>query len=265
MRASVKVRQALRWSRFPMPKACPALLALSLLGASLLVAQATTPATTPSPDTAKCESDAMIVFDASGSMTGMGFGETTVTRIQQVRRALASVLPQVAPMRNLGLVVFGPGVRSQCHNIDLRLPPGPNSAARIMTEVNALQPYGQTPLTGAVAAAADALDFRDRPAVIVLLTDGEETCRGNPCALGQALKTMGAGVTVHVIGYMLNGTNVPAGGQFVRCLSETTGGMFISTETTEELTAALQKTLGCPILSSLGKPAPLAQAHTLDK
>jgi Ca-activated chloride channel family protein len=76
---------------------------------------------------------------------------------------------------------------------------------------------------------------------------------------------MGAGVTVHVIGYMLNGTNVPAGGQFVRCLSETTGGMFISTETTEELTAALQKTLGCPILSSLGKPAPLAQAHTLDK
>lgn len=111
----------------------------------------------------------MIVFDASGSMTGMGFGENTVTRIQQVRRALATVLPAVAPVRNLGLVVFGPGARSQCHNIDLRLPPGPNSARRIMGEVNTLQPYGQTPLTSAVAAAADALDFRDRPAVIVLL------------------------------------------------------------------------------------------------
>jgi hypothetical protein len=30
--------------------------------------------------------------------------------------------------------------------------------------------------------------------------------------------------------------------------------MFISTETTEELIAALQKTLGCPVLSSLHKP-----------
>ena len=114
-----------------------------------------------------------------------------------------------------------------------------------------MQPYGQTPLTSAVSVDADALDFRHRPAVIVLLTDGEETCRGNPCALGEQLKTMGAGVTVHVIGYMLNGTNVPASGQFVRCLSETTAGMFISTETTEELIAALQKTLGCPVLSSL--------------
>jgi Ca-activated chloride channel family protein len=100
--------------------------------------------------------------------------------------------------------------------------------------------------------------------VIVLLTDGEETCRGNPCALGQALKTMGAGVTVHVIGYMLSVTNVPAGGQFVRCLSETTGGMFISTETTAELIEALRKTLGCPVLSSLRK-ATLAAARTTGK
>jgi Ca-activated chloride channel family protein len=237
-----------------MHKAAPIILALSAAGALLLGVPASTPAVTPSAEPPKCESDAMIVFDASGSMTGMGFGENTVTRIQQVRRALAAVLPAVAPVRNLGLVVFGPGARSQCHNIDLRLPPGPNSARRIMGEVDTLQPYGQTPLTSAVAAAADALDFRDRPAVIVLLTDGEETCRGDPCALGQELRTRGAGVTVHVIGYMLNGTNVPASGQFVRCLSETTGGMFISTETTGELVEALQKTLGCPVLSSLHKP-----------
>jgi len=237
-----------------MHKGGPIVLALGAAGALLLGVQASTPAVTPSADPPKCESDAMIVFDASGSMTGMGFGENTVTRIQQVRRALATVLPSVAPVRNLGLVVFGPGAHSQCENIDLKLPPGPNSAGRIMGEVNMLQPYGQTPITSAVSVAADALDYRHRPAVIVLLTDGEETCRGNPCELGEQLKTTGAGVTVHVIGYMLNDTNVPASGQFVRCLSETTGGMFISTETTEELIAALQKTLGCPVLSSLQKP-----------
>lgn len=78
-------------------------------------------------------------------------------------------------MRNLGLIVFGPGSRNACENIDIRLPPARNSAARIMVEVDSVQPYGQTPLTSAVAAAAEALNYRNRPAVIVLLTDGEET------------------------------------------------------------------------------------------
>jgi Ca-activated chloride channel family protein len=123
-------------------------------------------------DLANCAKDAMIVFDASGSMTGMGFGETAVRRIEQVRRALAEVQPVVAPTRNLGLVVFGPGKRDACENVDLKLRPGPNSAARIMSEVDLLQPYGQTPLTSAVGAAAEVLQFREKPAVIVLLTDG---------------------------------------------------------------------------------------------
>lgn len=193
----------------------------------------------------------MIVFDASGSMTGMGFGEKTVRRIEQVRRALAQVLPEVAPVRNLGLIVFGPGSRNACENIDLRLPPVRNSAARIMAEVDGVQPYGQTPLTSAVAAAVEALNFRNRPAVIVLLTDGEETCQGNPCALGHELKRQGADVTVHVIGYMLRFASEPSGGQFARCLSEATGGLFISTETTDELVKALKQTLACPLISSL--------------
>ena len=78
---------------------------------------------------ANCAKDAMIAFDAYGSMTGMGFGETAVRRIEQVRRALAEVLPTVAPARNLGLMVFGPGKRDACENVDLKLRHGPNSAA----------------------------------------------------------------------------------------------------------------------------------------
>ena len=213
----------------------------------LLCPSAPASSDTPPPE---CAKDAMIVFDASGSMTGHGFGETVVRRIEQVRRALAEVLPTVAPARNLGLIVFGPGTRNACENIDLKLSPGRNSAARIMSEVDQLQPYGPTPLTSAVGAAAEVLRYRDRPAVIVLLTDGEETCRGNPCALARELKAQGADVTVHVIGYMLRFASEPSSGQFARCLSETTGGMFLSTETTEELSEALRQTLACPLISS---------------
>jgi Ca-activated chloride channel family protein len=234
------VKRCLRVLRKALPVAAVLPLVLCASGLAASKTQKTT---------SKCDTDAMIVFDASGSMTGMGFGETSVRRIEQVRRALATVLPEVAPMRKIGLVVFGPGRRRQCENIDLRLPPSANAAKRIMSEVDALQPYGQTPLTSAVGAAAEALDFRDKPAVIVLLTDGDETCQGDPCALANRLKAEGHDVTVHVIGYMLEQGTLPTGGQFARCLSEGTGGMFVSTNNTEELIAALQKTLSCPFLS----------------
>lgn len=184
-------------------------------------------------------------------MTGMGFGETQVRRIDQVREALGKVLPAVAPVRNLGLVVFGPGTRGACENIELKLPVAPHSAEEIMGALDGVQPYGQTPLSQAVAEAAEALDFREKPAVIVLLTDGEETCRGDPCAVGARLKREGRDVTVHVIGYQQRLASEPTGGQFARCLSETTGGLFIAADTTEELVAALQRTLGCDTLSRL--------------
>lgn len=240
-----------RSSSFQLRRALPTaplVAAVGLAAALVLPSAALSQSASPQPN---CAKDAMIVFDASGSMTGMGFGERTVRRIEQVQGALARVLPDIAPVRNLGLIVFGPGRRQACENVDLRLRPGPNSAARIMSEVDGLQPYGQTPLTDAVDAAAKALKFRKRPAVIVLLTDGEETCHGEPCALAHDLKVQGHDVTVHVIGYMLRFASEPNSGQFARCLSESTGGMFISTETTEELTDALRRTLGCPVMSAL--------------
>jgi Ca-activated chloride channel family protein len=121
-----------------------------------------------------------------------------------------------------------------------------------MAALKPVQPYGQTPLSKAVAVAANALHFRERPAVIVLLTDGDETCRGNPCELARALKKEGRDVTVHVVGYMLRHAIEPTGGQLARCFSEVTGGLFLSTESTDELVTALQKTLGCELLSRAG-------------
>lgn len=48
----------------------------------------------------------MIVFDASGSMSGnekLGIA-TTITRIDEVRSALARVLPSVTTHRRVGLI-----------------------------------------------------------------------------------------------------------------------------------------------------------------
>ena len=121
-----------------------------------------------------CSEDAMIVFDASGSMSGNGWGygsETagTVSRIDKVRSTLAKILPQVTRSRRVGLITYGPGVWSLTRNVHLDLPPTEHAASGIMTAVNALTPAGKTPLTEAVAQAAEALNFRVKPGLIVVL------------------------------------------------------------------------------------------------
>jgi Ca-activated chloride channel family protein len=86
----------------------------------------------------------------------------------------------------VGLITYGPGPFQQC-NVKRDLKPTPNATSLIMSAVNALIPAGKTPLTSAVAQAAEVLDFRDKPGVIVVVTDGEETCGGSPCDLGKQL------------------------------------------------------------------------------
>lgn len=197
----------------------------------------------------------MLVFDASGSMAGNGWGYGSenpgaVSRMDKVRIALAKILPRVTRMRRVGLITYGPGPYQQC-NVLLDLKPTPNAARRILEVVNGLIPAGQTPLAEAVAQAAEVLDYRTEPGLIVVLTDGEETCGGKPCALGKELHAQAVQLTVHVIGLRVKGLTW-TGEQAVvetQCLAEENGGLYVAVDTEQELIDALEKTLGCPMLT----------------
>jgi Ca-activated chloride channel family protein len=85
------------------------------------------------------------------------------------------------------------------------------------------------------------------------LTDGEETCGGNPCDVGKQLKREGLQLTVHVIGLRVRGITW-TGEQAVvetKCLADKTGGLFSTVETERELVEALEKTLGCPMMTDV--------------
>jgi Ca-activated chloride channel homolog len=192
------------------------------------------------------------VFDASGSMAGnMNQGiATTIPRIGEVRAALAQVLPTVTRLRRVGLITYGPGPYQQC-NVELKLRPIPNAADIIMREVNALTPAGKTPLTAAVEQAAEVLDYRAKPGLIVVVTDGEETCGGSPCDLGKRLHAEAMQLTVHIIGFRMKDFSW-TGEQSIldaKCLAEENGGLYIGAESRQDLVEALEKTLGCPMLS----------------
>jgi Ca-activated chloride channel family protein len=122
---------------------------------------------------------------------------------------------------------------------------------RIIQSVN---PRGRTPLTESVRLAAEQLDYRQHEAVIVLVTDGEETCGEDPCKTAAMLKQAGPGLTVHVIGYREDREYFKA-----RCLADATGGTYVSASSQDELVKALRKTLGCPLLTM--RPPIFSERH----
>lgn len=207
----------------------------------------------------------MLVFDGSASMGEIGFDIADATRIEDARDAMARAMPEIAPYRRVGLLIYGPGPGDACSNIDLRFAPVADAASAVVAEVEALAPNGLTPLTASVMAAAEALGYRERPGIVVLVTDGNETCGGRPCALGTQLARDGVDLTVHVIGFKVvadffswdspEAKSYTEGKTVAKCLADRTGGMFVSTETVDELAAALRETLGCALI---GRATPSA-------
>jgi Ca-activated chloride channel family protein len=109
-------------------------------------------------------------------------------------------------------------------------------------------------LAQSVAAAEEVLGDEG---IVVLVTDGNETCGGTPCALGAALAAEQPGITVHVIGFRVTydpfSWNSPEaedydGKTVAKCLSDRTGGLYVDTKTVEDLAEALEVTLGCTVI-----------------
>ncbi|MGI8852902.1 MAG: hypothetical protein ACR2GC_06355 [Methyloceanibacter sp.] len=99
--------------------------------------------------------------------------------------------------------------------------------------------------------AAKVLDYRQKSGIVVLLTDGEETCGGFPCELGARLHDEAQHLTVHVIGLRVAGYTWMGEQSLldVKCLAEKNGGLYLPVESEDELIAALERTLGCPMVT----------------
>jgi len=208
-----------------------------------------------------CNVDAMLVFDGSGSMAETGFNGLDQPRIISAREAMRRALPNITPFRNLGLLTYGAGnteIDHGCQNINVRFGPSPNSASQITAEIDALKPNGDTPLTQSVETAANVLDYKNKPGVVVLVTDGKETCGGAPCQLAAKLSADGLDLKIHIVGFQIRsdffdwrnvgGRNYENVATVSTCLADQTGGEYFHTETIEELVSAMHKTLGCAVI-----------------
>ncbi|MGI9410830.1 MAG: vWA domain-containing protein [Hyphomicrobiaceae bacterium] len=199
-----------------------------------------------------CRENAMIVFDASGSMALFRDGRP---KIEIAREAARAVLPDITRYRPTGLVTYSGGRGPACSDVKLRVAPKLNSSNAILAALRTVDPNGATPLSDSVELAADSLRRLGSPGIIVLVTDGLENCGQNACLLGQRLKGWGDLIRVHVISFYLHGRAV----ETINCLSEATGGTYATTNSLDGLRDALHKVLSCNRISaldaSLSRPA----------
>ena len=116
----------------------------------------------------------ILVLDASGSMWGR-IGDKT--KIEIARETVAGLMKDWDPAIELGLMAYGHRREGDCRDIELLIPAGKTDPQRIVNTVNALQPKGKTPLSGAVQQAAERLDYKKSKATVILVSDGK-----NPAA-----------------------------------------------------------------------------------
>jgi len=191
----------------------------------------------------------IIILDASGSMRERIKGEAKIDIAKRAVRELVGGLPADA---RLGLVVYGHRSLNDCDDIELLIPPGPVDQAAFLAAVEGIKPRGMTPLSAAIVFAARALEYTKRPANIILVSDGVETCGNDPCATAARLKADGLNLVVHTVGFDLS----PKAARSIACIAAATGGRFLQARDAASLKDALSVAVAESIVVAPPAPPP---------
>ncbi|MEO8603078.1 MAG: VWA domain-containing protein [bacterium] len=144
-----------------------------------------------------------IILDASGSMLQRIDGKS---RIAIAKETLTQLLRQVIPAGTpFAMRVFGHKEADSCRT-DLEIPLAPLNPAAATAAVATIKAMNlaKTPIGDSLTKVPQDLAAVTGERVVILLTDGEETCDGDPAAAIRALEASGVAVRVNVIGFAID-------------------------------------------------------------
>lgn len=143
----------------------------------------------------------IFVFDKSGSMAGRLEGEP---KIDIAKRILGLSLAQdFSNYDTVGLVALP--YQGSC-NVGTVVDPARGARGRVSADASALSPVGATPLAKAIDHAASIAESEGGAWTIVILSDGEETCGGDPVARAGYWRSRGVSLVFPVIGFAVKGS-----------------------------------------------------------
>ncbi|QQS41859.1 MAG: VWA domain-containing protein [Acidobacteriota bacterium] len=178
-----------------------------------------------------------LVFDASGSMHAKVGEKTRIEIAKEVVRDLIGKLPDDT---EIGLRVFGHRRKGDCADIEMLSPFARLDRQRLTAQVDGIDAIGITPLAASLRLVAQDMAGFSGDTTLIVLTDGNEQCRGNPVAEVRKLQRQGVDVNLHVIGFAVDDPSVAQ----LKEIADAGGGQFHEAADADELVTALRTSLG---------------------
>ncbi len=144
-----------------------------------------------------------VILDASGSMLKKLDGKR---RIEIAKNAVdeltKTTLPEGTPFM---LRVFGHKEADSCRT-DLEVPLGPLSKTALHSKIGTINAMNnaKTPIARSLELISEDLATAEGERVVILLTDGEETCEGDPRKAIEKLANSGYKVRVNIVGFAID-------------------------------------------------------------
>lgn len=170
----------------------------------------------------------LFVLDASGSMKKQWGSNTKFEIAKKMLYQLADSIATNEDNIELGIRVFGhqhPRGEFNCTDSNLEVPFAADYNILFKESLEKVQPQGHTPIAySLLQAAADFPEDDQAINSIILITDGEENCEGNPCEASALLQEKRITINPFIIGLDIEDSvvsNFDCIGTFVNAKDET--------------------------------------------
>ncbi len=183
-----------------------------------------------------------LILDASGSMLKPIDGKRRIDIAKDaIARSIDEILPGGLP---LALRVYGHREAGSCHT-DLEIPLAPLDKTAFFQRLETIEAINlaRTPIADSLVAVASDLASAEGRKLVVLLTDGEETCDGDPLAAIETLRGSGMDVRINVVGFALDDESMK---QEFATWAAKGGGEYFDAAEEASLVAAMGESLRVP-------------------
>jgi len=181
-----------------------------------------------------------IVVDASKSMWGQIDGRSKMDIAKTTLEEVSYWLPADL---DLALRAYGntsASDQNNCADSSLLVPFGERNREYVRQAIASLRPTGQTPIAYALNQAAGDFGSLQSDRILVLVSDGIESCGGDPVTAAYGLRQQG--IVVHLIGFGL-GSATDEDAASLQAVANASGGRYVTAGSAEELKAALAETV----------------------
>jgi len=182
-------------------------------------------------------SDLALVVDYSGSMNAKT--KEGPSKMAAAKEAVGKLIDKLPGDLNVSVIVYGVSKQRGCEDIDLIQPLGAISdKAALKTKLLGLANTGMTPIASSLELAGRSLEKAKGGRAIVLVTDGVESCKGDPSAVASKLATQfGVKFGLHVIGFDIKADERAS----LEKIAKNGQGKYFNADNATELTSAMQK------------------------